>query len=120
MLRIDDTDATRSRAEYETAILEDLAWLGLHHDIFARQSDRADRYREAAERLKAAGRLYPCYETADELDRRRKRQIAAGRPPVYDRAALNLTAEQRDAGSRRPQAPLALQAQPRQGRTGTI
>ncbi|MES2256719.1 MAG: glutamate--tRNA ligase [Pseudomonadota bacterium] len=97
MLRIDDTDDTRSKPEFEAAILEDLKWLGLTHDIFARQSDRADRYREAAERLKTAGRLYPCYETAAELDRRRKRQMAAGKPPVYDRAALNLTTEQRDA-----------------------
>ncbi len=97
MLRIDDTDDTRSKPEFEAAILEDLKWLGLHHDLFARQSDRADRYREAAERLKTAGRLYPCYETAAELDRRRKRQMAAGKPPVYDRAALNLTTEQRDA-----------------------
>ena len=97
MLRIDDTDDTRSKPEYETAILEDLAWLGLTHDIFARQSDRAARYQEAAGKLKTAGRLYPCYETAAELDRRRKRQMAAGKPPVYDRAALALTDAQRAA-----------------------
>ncbi|MES2294175.1 MAG: glutamate--tRNA ligase [Pseudomonadota bacterium] len=97
MLRIDDTDDTRSKPEYEAAILEDLAWLGLEHQIFARQSDRVENYRVAAERLKTAGRLYPCYETAAELDRRRKRQMAAGKPPVYDRAALALTSEQRDA-----------------------
>ncbi len=105
MLRIDDTDDTRSKPEYETAILEDLAWLGLTHDIFARQSDRAARYQEAAGKLKAAGRLYPCYETAAELDRRRKRQMAAGKPPVYDRAALALTDAQRaafEAEGRRP------------------
>lgn len=97
MLRIDDTDDIRSKPEYETAILEDLAWLGLHHDIFARQSDRVARYRDAAEKLKAAGRLYPCYETAAELDRRRKRQMAAGKPPVYDRTALALTDTQKAA-----------------------
>ncbi len=97
MLRIDDTDDTRSKPEYEVAILEDLAWLGLEHQIFARQSDRAESHRIAAERLKTADRLYPCYETAAELDRRRKRQMAAGKPPVYDRAALALTSEQRDA-----------------------
>ena len=97
MLRIDDTDDTRSKPEYEAAILEDLKWLGLEHQIFARQSDRADRYRETAERLKTAGKLYPCYETGAELDRRRKRQMAAGKPPVYDRAALALTSAQRDA-----------------------
>lgn len=95
MLRIDDTDDTRSKPEFETAILEDLAWLGLPHDIFARQSDRAARYNEAAQTLKKSGRLYPCYETAAELDRRRKRQMAMGKPPVYDRAALNLSADER-------------------------
>ena len=97
MLRIDDTDDTRSRPEYETAILEDLAWLGLTHDIFARQSERAARHNEASDKLKASGRLYPCYETAAELDRRRKRQMAMGKPPIYDRAALNLTPDQRAA-----------------------
>jgi len=95
MLRIDDTDDTRSKPEYETAIIEDLAWLGLSHDLFARQSDRLTHYQAAAEKLKQSGRLYACYETASELDRRRKRQMAAGKPPVYDRAALNLNDEQR-------------------------
>ena len=105
MLRIDDTDDTRSRPEFEQAIIADLAWLGLAHDIFARQSERSARYNQAAGQLKAAGRLYPCYETAAELDRRRKRQMAAGKPPIYDRAALALTAEQRaafDAEGRKP------------------
>jgi len=95
MLRIDDTDDTRSKPEYETAIVEDLAWLGLDHDLFARQSDRLAHYQAAAERLKQGGRLYACYETAAELERRRKRQMAAGKPPVYDRAALALTDTQR-------------------------
>ncbi|HUO03464.1 MAG TPA: glutamate--tRNA ligase family protein, partial [Rhizomicrobium sp.] len=95
MLRIDDTDDTRSKPEYETAIVEDLAWLGLEHDLFARQSDRLTHYQAAAERLKQCGRLYACYETAAELERRRKRQMAAGKPPIYDRAALNLTDVQR-------------------------
>jgi glutamyl-tRNA synthetase len=97
MLRIDDTDDTRSKPEFEKAIIEDLAWLGLSHDIFARQSERSTRHNEAAEQLKKVGRLYPCYETAAELDRRRKRQMAAGKPPIYDRAALALTADQRAA-----------------------
>ena len=81
-LRIDDTDTERSKPEYEAAILEDLAWLGMTHDIFARQIERADAHARAAESLKASGYLYPAYETADELDRRRKRQIAAHKPPV--------------------------------------
>ena len=97
MLRIDDTDDTRSKPEFEQAILEDLAWLGLGYDIFARQSDRLTHYQTAAEKLKQSGRLYACYETAAELERRRKRQMAAGKPPVYDRAALNLTDAQRAA-----------------------
>ncbi|HUO89076.1 MAG TPA: glutamate--tRNA ligase [Rhizomicrobium sp.] len=105
MLRIDDTDTARSTREYEAAILEDLAWLGLAHEVFARQSDRVTLYDAAAEKLKAAGRLYPCYETAEELERRRKRQIAAHKPPVYDRAALMLTAADRarlEAQGRKP------------------
>jgi glutamyl-tRNA synthetase len=95
MLRIDDTDTDRSKQEYEDAILEDLGWLGLRHEIFARQSERSVDYETAAAKLRAAGLLYPCYETADELDRRRKRQLAAHKPPVYDRAALALTPEDR-------------------------
>jgi glutamyl-tRNA synthetase len=95
LLRIDDTDTERSKPEYEHAIIEDMNWLGMTHDLFARQSARFDAYRLAAEKLKAAGRLYPCYETALELDRRRKRQIAMGKPPVYDRAALALSPEER-------------------------
>ncbi len=94
-LRIDDTDAERSKAEFEHAIIADLAWLGIEHDLFARQSVRTDTYKAAEETLKAAGRLYPCYETALELERKRKRQIAMGKPPVYDRAALKLSPEER-------------------------
>jgi glutamyl-tRNA synthetase len=105
MLRIDDTDPARSTKEYEAAICEDLAWLGIAHDIFARSTDRTAIYHAAAERLKACGRLYPAYETADELERRRKRAAAQHKPPIYDRAALNLTAEDRarlEAEGRKP------------------
>jgi glutamyl-tRNA synthetase len=91
LLRLDDTDRERSRAEYAAAIEADLRWMGLDWDGFARQSDRLDRYEAAAGRLKAAGRLYPCYETAEELSLRRKALIAQGRPPLYDRAALRLS-----------------------------
>jgi len=91
LLRIDDTDRERSTAAYEDAIRRDLEWLGLSWDREARQSARFERYDEAARALKAAGRLYPCYETAEELDRKRKLQRARGLPPVYDRAALDLT-----------------------------
>jgi glutamyl-tRNA synthetase len=105
LLRYDDTDVARSKAEYADAIAEDLAWLGIRPDLVIRQSDRLAIYDAAAERLRGAGRLYPCYETADELDRRRRRQLARGLPPVYDRAALKLTPEDREkleAEGRRP------------------
>jgi glutamyl-tRNA synthetase len=93
LLRIDDTDTERSTPEHERAIVEDLNWLGLSHDLFARQSARSEAYAAAAEKLKASGRLYSAYESAMELERKRKRQIASGKPPVYDRAALALSAD---------------------------
>ncbi|MGO9742408.1 MAG: glutamate--tRNA ligase [Roseiarcus sp.] len=97
VLRFDDTDRERSRREYADAIEADLAWLGVTPDLVVRQSERKTLYDAAAEKLRAAGRLYACYETAEELDRRRKRQQALGRPPIYDRAALRLTADERAA-----------------------
>ena len=90
ILRIDDTDRARSHAEYVTAIKRDLDWLGLDWDSEIHQSDRLDAYDAAATVLKSLGRLYPCYETAQELELKRKRQLASGKPPVYDRAALDL------------------------------
>lgn len=105
MLRLDDTDAAKSTEAFADGILEDLAWLGLTHDLFARQSARAGLHLDAAERLKVAGRLYPCYETADDLDRRRKRLMAQHKPPIYDRAALKLSDDERaslEASGRRP------------------
>ena len=84
-----------SKPEFEDAILEDLGWLGIMHDRFARQSERAERHEAAVEKLIVAGRLYPCFETPEELERKRKRQIASRRPPVYDRAALKLTTVER-------------------------
>ena len=105
VLRIDDTDLARSTPEFEQGIEDDLAWLGLVWDERHNQSKRFDRYEAAAARLKAAGRLYPCYETADELDRRRKVQLSRGLPPVYDRAALQLTEAEKaayEAEGRRP------------------
>ncbi|MEM9014864.1 MAG: glutamate--tRNA ligase [Pseudomonadota bacterium] len=88
LLRIDDTDQERSTDAYEDLIKRDLAWLGLTHDETARQSARFSEYDAARERLKDMGLLYPCYETAEELDRKRKLQRARGLPPVYDRAGL--------------------------------
>ncbi|MBW8728489.1 MAG: glutamate--tRNA ligase [Inquilinus limosus] len=91
LLRLDDTDTERGSAEFAAAIEQDLRWLGLGWDGFARQSDRTGRYRDALGRLKAAGRLYPCYESAEELELKRKSLLARGLPPLYDRAALDLT-----------------------------
>lgn len=88
ILRYDDTDAERSTDAFARSILEDLAWLGITPDRIEHQSRRFPRYDAAVSRLKEAGRLYPAYETADELDRQRSRQRARGAPPVYDRAAL--------------------------------
>jgi glutamyl-tRNA synthetase len=105
LLRFDDTDRERSREEFVEAIREDLRWLGLEWDSEARQSARFDVYAAAVARLKEAGRLYPCYETPDELERRRKRQLSRGQPPVYDRASLKLTAQERaalEADGRKP------------------
>src|SRR5580693_2771125 len=105
ILRFDDTDLERSKAEYADAIEADLAWLGIRPDLVRRQSERMSAYDEAAERLKGLGRLYPAYETAEELDRRRKRQQARGLPPIYDRAALRLAADERaalEASGRKP------------------
>jgi len=105
VLRIDDTDLARSTREYEDGIEADLTWLGLTWDERYNQSKRFDRYEDAAARLKASGRLYPCYETSEELDRRRKVQLSRGLPPIYDRAALELTDAEKaayEAEGRRP------------------
>lgn len=91
LLRIDDTDAERSREEHVEAIRADLAWLGLHPEGEERQSARFAIYEAAFDRLVAAGRLYRCYETAQELDLKRKVLLGRGLPPIYDRAALHLT-----------------------------
>jgi glutamyl-tRNA synthetase len=91
ILRIDDTDAERSEQRYVDAIRRDLEWLGLTWDREERQSAWLERYREAAEVLRVAGRLYDCFETPLELDLKRKKQLNQHLPPVYDRAALKLT-----------------------------
>ncbi len=105
ILRLDDTDRERSTEAFAEAIQEDLGWFGIAPDRLERQSLRLDRYAEALARLKADGLVYPAYETADELDRKRKRQQARGLPPVYDRAALKLSDADRaalEAEGRRP------------------
>lgn len=93
MLRIDDTDVARSKKEYEDALRDILQWLGLTWSSEARQSARMARYDEVVAALKAEGRVYACYETAEELEIMRKRLMNKGLPPIYDRGALKLTAE---------------------------
>jgi glutamyl-tRNA synthetase len=95
ILRLDDTDKARSSEENAEGIREDLAWLGLAPDEEHRQSLRFDRYEAALERLREAGRVYPAYETAQELDLKRKVQLSRGKPPVYDRSALQLPEAER-------------------------
>lgn len=97
ILRIDDTDAERSREDYVDAIRADLTWLGLSWDAEERQSARLDRYEAAFAALHAAGRIYPCYESAQELEVKRKIALGRGLPPIYDRAALKLTDAERAA-----------------------
>lgn len=96
LLRFDDTDRERSREDYVAGIRDDLRWLGLAWHDEARQSERLDQYQQAFERLRAAGRIYPCWETPEELEYKRKRQLARGRPPIYDRAALKLSEAQQE------------------------
>ena len=91
LLRIDDTDKERSREDYVEAIRADLAWLGLVPDGEERQSARFDLYEREFQKLVAAGRVYRCYETAQELELKRKVLLGRGLPPIYDRAALKLT-----------------------------
>ncbi|WP_240007643.1 glutamate--tRNA ligase [Pseudaquidulcibacter saccharophilus] len=95
LLRIDDTDFVRSTKEFENGIYADLEWLGIKWDSLEHQSKRGEIYDKARDDLIAKGLLYPCYETAEELDKKRKIQTSLGKPPIYDRAALQLTAEEK-------------------------
>ena len=94
LLRLDDTDRERSREEFAAGIEADLKWLGLDWDEFDQQSARLERYAAAAERLKSAGLLYPCFESAEELDLKRKLAQQRGQPWIYDRAALALSKDE--------------------------
>lgn len=105
MLRIDDTDVERSKEEYVREIYQALKWFGISWDEFMRQSERMDRYQLAIEKLKQSGRLYPCFETKEELDFKRELRRRQNKPPIYDRAMLKLTSEQRkeaEANGKKP------------------
>lgn len=97
LLRLDDTDRERSEARYAEAIRADLEWLGLAADAEVCQSDRDAVYEARFAELVAAGRIYPAYETPQELELKRKIARGRGLPPVYDRAALALDAAARAA-----------------------
>jgi glutamyl-tRNA synthetase len=97
MLRIDDTDLVRSTEENVEDIMSGMKWLGLNWDSFARQRDRSDQYARTIQKLKDNGRLYPCYETVEELKLKEKTLLSRGLPPIYDRESLNLTDEQKKA-----------------------
>ncbi|HBR69186.1 MAG TPA: glutamate--tRNA ligase [Rhodospirillaceae bacterium] len=97
LLRIDDTDLERSKTEFEEDIESSLVWLGVSWDEKTRQRDRLKRYSECIEKLKAEGRLYACYETAEELSLKRKVQLSGGKPPIYDRAALKISPAEKKA-----------------------
>ncbi len=94
-LRFDDTDLERTKEEFKVAIIEDLAWLGIKYDKLFKQSDNLERYEECKNQLIKSGRLYECFETQGELNIQRKSQIASGQQPIYNRASLNLTKEQK-------------------------
>lgn len=95
LLRIDDTDLERSKIEYEQAIEEGLIWLGLPWDEKTNQKNRSAYYDAKIAQLKSSGRIYPCYETPEELSLKRKTQLSRGKPPIYDRESLNLTDAQK-------------------------
>ncbi|MEJ6390536.1 glutamate--tRNA ligase [Gymnodinialimonas ulvae] len=97
ILRLDDTDPERSTQEFADAIQRDLEWLGIEWDQLEKQSDRFDRYAAAADELRAKDRFYEAWETPTELDLKRKKQLNMGQPPVYDRAALSLSDDEKTA-----------------------
>lgn len=96
MLRMDDTDLLRSKFEFEEGIKKDLQWLGLNWNFFAKQSERIARYEEVKKQLITSGRLYPCYESQEELNMKRKMLLNRGLPPIYDRSSLKLTQKEHE------------------------
>ncbi len=91
LLRIDDTDDTRSKKEYVDFIEEDLKWIGLEWSLKYAQSDRLGAYDDAFNYLKSNNLIYRCFETDEELSLKRARQRSAGLPPVYDRSSLRIS-----------------------------
>ena len=97
--------APQATPEYAAAMEHELRWLGIDWDATLRQSEHSPEYAAAAERLKRAGRLYPCFESEPELRAKRDHRVKRGQSAVYDRAMLQLTRAQLDAaeaGGKRP------------------
>ena len=94
ILRIDDTDKEKSKPEFVEAIIEDLSWLGITWSKKFNQSDRKSIYKDKVTFLKSLKKLYPCFESAEELALKRKSQLITGKPPIYDRSALKLSDDQ--------------------------
>lgn len=95
LLRLDDTDTERSTDEFKNNIKNDLATLNINYDKCFEQSQNISLYDDAIEKLKKSGRVYECFETPDELELKRKLQLNSGKPPVYDRAGLKLSQEEK-------------------------
>ncbi|MGN7678468.1 MAG: glutamate--tRNA ligase [Anaplasma sp.] len=104
LLRVDDTDLTRSEDRYVEAIKNDLKWLSMDWDLCFNQRSRIDRYNEMFDQLVGRGLVYPCYETPEELEIRRKMMLKMGLPPIYSRHAMqNATTQESSAqGDRQP------------------
>ncbi len=112
LLRIDDTDIERSKDIYEQDIEAGMSWLGLTWDEKARQRDRNDRYAGMIQKLKDDGRLYPCWESSEELALKRKTLLSRSLPPIYDRSALKLTEEQKAGFNHAPHWRFKMEAEP--------
>ncbi len=98
LVRIEDTDTSRTREAWVTGILETLRWLGLDWDEDpVRQSRRGAAYREAVDHLLATGAAYEAFETPEELEEMHEARRRAGLPPGYDGRARDLTPAQREA-----------------------
>ena len=94
ILRFDDTDKERSKQEFVDSIQEDLKWMNVNHDEIFYQSKRLDRYNEVFDQLILKKIVYPCFESNEELELKKKLLLKAGKPPIYDREALNLSKEE--------------------------
>ena len=94
ILRYDDTDQERSKEEFILSIASDLKWLNIDYDETFYQSKRVDQYNDLFDKLISNNLVYPCFETNEELEIKKKLQLKAGKPPIYDRESLKLSKEE--------------------------